>query len=178
MNKKIKTEVFEWLKTICISFVLAFVILSIVQPTIVNGDSMYPTLENKDYLFINKLAYKSKIPERGDIIVFKTNMLDSETRKKKNLVKRIIALPGEHIKIENSKVYINDKQLDESYIKDVYTEGNVDLIVPENSVFTMGDNRPNSLDSRYPVVGTILLDDIVGKVGVRLYPFYKFGVIN
>lgn len=178
MNKKVKDEILEWIKTISVSLVIAMGVTFIVQPTIVRGQSMYPTLENKDYLFINKLAYKTEEPKRGDIIVFKTEMIDSKSNKKKDLVKRVIALPGEHIVIKNSEVYINDELLDEIYLKDVYTSGDIDIIVPENNVFTMGDNRPDSLDSRSYEIGTVSINDIVGKVSMRVYPFDKLGNIN
>lgn len=176
--RKIKSEFLEWVKTISISLGVAFIITLIVQPTIVSGKSMYPTLDNKDYILANKLAYKSKVPERGDIIVFKTEMIDEKTNNKKDLVKRVIALPGEHIIIKNNKVYINNKQLDESYINDIYTHGEVDIVVPKSHIFTMGDNRPDSLDSRDQEVGTISIDDIIGKVSIRVYPFNKFGKVN
>ena len=178
LNTKTKQEILEWIKTISISLVLAMGITFIVQPTIVSGQSMYPTLENKDYLFINKLAYKAEEPKRGDILVFKTQLLDTKSNKKKDLVKRVIALPGEHIVIQNSKVYINGKFLDEDYIKNVDTLGDVDMIVPENEMFVMGDNRPASQDSRSYEIGTVSIDDIVGKVSLRVYPFDKVGTIE
>ena len=178
MNTKVKHEILEWIKTISISLVIAIGATFIVQPTIVRGQSMYPTLENKDYLFINKLAYKNEDPKRGDIIVFKTELIDIKSNKKKDLVKRVIALPGEHIVIKNSEVYINGELLDEIYLKDIYTSGDIDMIVPENHVFTMGDNRPDSLDSRNYEIGTVSINDIVGKVSMRVYPFDKLGNIN
>ncbi|MDB8792575.1 signal peptidase I [Romboutsia sp. 1001216sp1] len=178
MNKKVKYEILEWIKTIFFSLVLVIGITFIVQPTIVNGQSMYPTLENKDYLFVNKLAYKVESPKRGDIIVFNTKLIDPKSNKEKNLVKRVIALPGEHIVIKNNEVYIDGELLNESYINGVYTSGDIDIIVPENHIFTMGDNRPYSGDSRNSEVGTISLDDVVGKVSIRLYPFDKLGAVN
>ena len=90
---------------------------------------MYPTLKDNDYLFINKLTYEVEGPKRGDIIVFKTELIDDKSSKKKSLVKRVIALPGEHIVIKNSEVYIDDELLNESYIKGVYTSGDIDIIV-------------------------------------------------
>ena len=178
LNKKVKYELLEWIKTISVSLVIAMGVTFIIQPTIVSGQSMYPTLENKDYLFINKLAYKTEELKRGDIIVFKTDLIDSESNKKKNLVKRIIALPGEHMVIKNSEVYIDGELLDEIYLKDVYTSGDIDIIVPENNVFVMGDNRPKSMDSRNSEIGTVSLSDIVGKASMRVYPFDKLGSIN
>lgn len=178
MNIKIKSEIKQWVKTIGISGAIAIGINLVVQPAIVSGQSMYPTLENKDYLVINRLAYKNEIPERGDIIIFKTELVDSDSNKKKNLVKRVIGLPGEHLVIEENKVYINDEYLDENYLVDAYTEGNIDIIIPDNQVYTMGDNREKSDDSRKAYIGTIKLEDIIGKVSVRMYPFNKIGQVK
>lgn len=178
MNNKVKSELLEWIKSISISLVLAMGITLIVQPTVVSGQSMYPTLENKDYLFINKLAYEWDTPKRGDVIVFKTELIDDKSNKKKRLVKRVIALPNEHIVIKNSDVYINGELLNENYLKSVYTSGDIDMVVPENNVFVMGDNRPDSWDSRSIEIGTVSLNDIIGKVSIRLYPFNKLGNID
>lgn len=178
MNTKTKHEILEWVKTISTSLVIAIGITFIVQLTIVSGQSMYPTLENNDCLFINKLTYKTEEPQRGDIIVFKTELLDSKSNKKKDLVKRVIALPGEHITIKNSKLYINGKLLHENYIKNVDILEDIDITVPENEIFVMGDNRPASHDSRNYDIGTVSIDDIIGKVSVRIYPFDKVGAIE
>ena len=138
---------------------------------------MYPTLEEDDYLIINKIAYKIGEPKLGDIIVFSTN-LTQEDGSKKDLVKRVIAVPGDKIKIQDSNVYLNGKQINEPYIHDAYTDGNIDITVPDGKLFAMGDNRENSLDSRYEQVGLVNEKDIMGKVVVRLFPFNKIGTIK
>ena len=176
MNEKIKKEIISWLKTISVSMLLAFSITIFIQPTIVNGQSMYPTLNNNEYLIVNKLSYIKKAPERGDIIVFKTDLIDNKTNKKKDLVKRVIALPGEHIVIKDSEVFIDGKKLNEDYLHGVNTDGNIDMIVPQNHIFTMGDNRPKSGDSRE--IGAINMVDVIGKVDIRLYPFNKIGTVK
>ena len=178
MSTKLKKEIFEWVKTIALALVLAAVITSVVAPTIVSGESMYPTLKNKDYLFINKLSYINKGPKRGDIIVFETDLVDDESGKNKDLVKRVIGLPGEHIVIRDNQVIINDEILEEEYLDDVYTDGDIDMIISENHIFTMGDNRPNSGDSRQYNLGAIDIDNIIGKVVIRLYPFKTIGKVN
>ena len=96
----------------------------------------------------------------------------------KDLVKRVIGVSGDTIKIKDSKVYVNGKELNEPYIHDEITEGDIDTVVPENSVFVLGDNREISLDSRYEQVGFINESDILGKVFVRLYPFNKIGLLD
>jgi len=138
---------------------------------------MYPTLVENDYLIINRMAYKLGKPKDGDIIVFKTDLLQ-DNGKQKDLVKRVIATEGQHIKIEDSKVYVDDKLLDEPYIHDNYTSGDIDMIIPEGEVFAMGDNREKSLDSRYEEVGLVNEKDIMGKVMIRLFPFNKIGPVK
>lgn len=110
------------------------------------------------------------MPQYGDVVVFKSH-LTMENGKEKDLVKRVIGVGGDHVVILDGKVYINDKELTESYINGDYTDGIIDEIVPQGHIFAMGDNRPNSRDSRDPSVGMIPKDDIVGKVFIRLFPF-------
>lgn len=177
MNEKIKKEAIEWMKIIATALIFAFIITQFIRPTLVRGESMYPTLEENDYLIINRMAYKFGEPKDGDIIVFSTELLQ-EDGDRKDLVKRIIGVSGDHIKIENSKVYVNDKLIAEPYIHDNYTEGNIDIVVPKGKIFAMGDNREKSLDSRYEDVGLVNEKDVMGKVMIRLFPFNKIGKVN
>lgn len=177
MSEKVKKEIFEWVKVFALAIVFAFIITQFIKPTLVRGDSMYSTLEEGDYLIINRMSYKFKEPKRGDIIVFESD-LQQEDGSSKDLVKRVIGVSGDKVKIENSKVYVNGEELVEPYINDEVTEGDVDTVVPKNSVFVLGDNREISLDSRYESVGFIDDSDILGKVFVRLYPFNKIGLLG
>ena len=173
MSDKLKKEIIDWIKTIAISLVLAFLIVQVIKPTIVSGESMYPTLNDRDYLILNRLSYKFGEIERGDIIVFKTN-LKQDNGKEKDLIKRVIAIPGDHLVIEDSKVYINNELIDEPYIHNAYTSGDIDIVIPENKIFAMGDNRENSKDSRSEDVGLVDENDILGEVMVRLWYFSTF----
>lgn len=177
MSSKLKNEVLEWVKTIAIAFALALLITQFVRPTIVDGESMYPTLEHKDYLIINRMAYKIGKPDKGDIVVFETDLKQSNG-KNKDLVKRVIATEGDHLKIEDSKVYVNEKLIDEPYIKENYTDGNIDITIPEGKLFTMGDNRERSKDSRMADVGLVDESDVMGKVMIRLFPFDSIGYVK
>lgn len=177
MSEKIKKEIFEWVKVFALAIVFAFIITQFIKPTLVRGDSMYSTLEEGDYLIINRISYKFKEPQRGDIIVFESD-LQQDDGSNKDLVKRVIAVGGDRIKIENNKVYVNEKELNEPYIYNDVTKGDIDAVVPEGKLFVLGDNREISLDSRYDSVGFIDYSDILGKVGVRLYPFNKIGLIE
>lgn len=177
MSEKVKKEVMEWVKVFALAIVFAFVITQFIKPTLVRGASMYSTLEEGDYLIINRMSYKFKEPDHGDIIVFESD-LKQDDGSIKDLVKRVIGVGGDHVVIENSKVYVNDKELNEPYIHNEITKGDIDIVVPEGKVFVLGDNREISLDSRYEQVGFIDDSDILGKVVIRLYPFNKIGLID
>ena len=177
MSDKLKKEIIDWIKTIAISLVLAILIVQVIKPTIVSGESMYPTLNNKDYLILNRLSYKFGDVKKGDIIVFKTN-LKQDNGKDKDLIKRVIATEGDHLVIKDSKVYVNDKLLNEPYIDNAYTSGDIDVVIPKGKVFVMGDNRENSKDSRSEDVGLVSESDILGEVMVRLFPLNKIGSVD
>ncbi|ADO59446.1 signal peptidase I [Paenibacillus polymyxa] len=160
-----KKEVFSWFKIILFAFFVTLVISYFIKPTLVSGRSMYPTLENNDYLILNKVAYQTGDPSRGDIVVFNSHLVGE-----KILIKRVIATGGEKITVKDGKVYINDKLINEPYLKGVETFGDVDTIVPKNKVFVMGDNRGNSIDSRRSEVGFVDKSEILGKVWFRVFP--------
>lgn len=174
---KIKNELLEWIKTIGVSVVIAMIITTFVRPTLVQGTSMYPTLGDKDYLIVNRMSYKSNLPKRGDIVIFKSE-LPRENGKTKDLVKRVIGLEGDHISVHDGNVYLNNELLDEMYLHDVQTDGEVDIDIPEGFIFAMGDNRPNSVDSRDSRVGLISKDKLIGKAFLRLYPFNRIGLLE
>lgn len=172
-----KDKIFEWGKVIILATFMGAIVTYFIVPTVVSGESMYPTINTEDYLIINKLSYKNDNPSRGDIVVFKTDLKNNKGNKK-SLVKRIIGLPNEHVVIEGGDVYINDVLVDEPYICDAYTDGNIDMIIPEGSYFAMGDNRFVSKDSRDEDVGVVSKEDIVGEVSLRLFPFEDLGTVN
>lgn len=177
MSGKVKKEVFEWIKVFALAIIFAFIITQFVKPTLVRGDSMYSTLEEGDYLIINRMSYKFGEPKLGDIIVFESD-LQQDDGSSKDLVKRVIGVGGDEVKIKNSKVYVNGEELTEPYINDEITEGDINAVVPEDCVFVLGDNREISLDSRYDSVGFVDNSDILGKVFIRLYPFNKIGLLE
>jgi signal peptidase I len=164
---------------ILIAAVLAGCVLYFIRPTIVKQTSMEDTLHENDYMIMARQAYKRKGPERGDIIVFRSELINEENGSHKLLIKRVIGLPGDEISIKDNQLYINGEAYKEDYLKDGYTpafevpaEGET-YTVPEDSYFCMGDNRVGSVDSRRREVGCPVSDQIVGKVIVRLYPFNK-----
>jgi signal peptidase I len=175
MNSELK----EWIKDIVIALIIAVVVIQFVKPTIVKESSMEPNFYENDYLFVSKQSYKlfGEV-ERGDVVVVHSSLVQ-ENGDEKMLIKRIIGLPGDRIDISDGMVYINGEALEESYTKDGVTSGDVrNLVVPDGEIFCMGDNRLVSIDSRDPSVGCIDIDQIVGKVVLRLYPFNKIGIIR
>ena len=168
----------EWIKDIAIALIIAIVIVQFVKPTIVKQSSMEPNFHDRDYLFVSKQAYRFDEPQRGDVVVFDSSLVDEEGNDKL-LIKRIIGLPGEKLDIIDEKVYINDVMLDETYTMDGTTYGDItDLVIPDGKYFCMGDNRDVSIDSRDPAVGCVDERQLVGKVFFRLFPFQAAGMIR
>ena len=168
----------EWIKDIAIALIIAIVIVQFVKPTIVKQSSMEPNFHDRDYLFVSKQAYRFDEPQRGDVVVFDSSLVDEEGNDKL-LIKRIIGLPGEKLDIIDEKVYINDVMLDETYTMDGTTYGDItDLVIPDGKYFCMGDNRDVSIDSRDPAVGCVDERQLVGKVFFRLFPFQVAGMIQ
>lgn len=154
---------------IVIILTIILVRLFIVTPVRVDGPSMNDTLHDGDILLLDK--YDNKY-ERFEIVVFNYNS--------ERLIKRVIGLPGEVISYKNNKLYINGNEIEDNYGLG-YTEDfelkDLNLTkIPDNEYLVMGDNRNDSLDSRY--FGTISKDKILGSVKYRLFPFNKLGKIN
>lgn len=165
-----KSEVWEWVKSIIIAVVLAFIIKAFfLDFVVVQGSSMYPTLENGDRLVVSKISYTLGEPDYGDIVTL--HYSDSI-----EYVKRIIGMGGDTIRIENNVCYRNGQPLDEPYINLQNYPNFQEVTVPEGCYFVMGDNRANSSDSRFQSLGFVDREDLVGKVVLRFWPFDQFGV--
>lgn len=184
-----KKEIIEWIKALGFAIVLALAINSFIGGTKVFGNSMNPTLEDGDFLITYNIKGKIK---RGDIVVLKTDLEIDENDvaglntiaklrigKYKKLIKRVIAVEGDSIVVKDGNVIVNNVKLDEEYINGSITPGNVRIDkIPEGKVFVMGDNRTNSLDSRYNIIGLVDREDIVGKAIMRIYPFSHIGIVE
>lgn len=150
-------------------FILAIIIIILLKIFIFNfilvkGDSMNPKYKNNDFMFLNKIIYKFTSIKRGDVVVLKY--------KNDDLIKRVIGLPKDKIKVENGKLYINNKEYKEDYINSYTASEDFDEVtIKNNEYFVMGDNRYNSYDSRR--FGPINKKDIMGKVEFRIFPFDK-----
>ena len=173
-NRENIKDIFSF--TVTVFIVVFFVRMLIAAPFVVSGESMEPTFKNGQYLIVEKISYRINEPKRGDIVVFR---LPSTSR---FLIKRIMALPGESIKMDGYNVYINKNDvedsefflLEEEHIKHLHSN-NMERTLGENYFFLLGDNRSNSVDSRY--FGPIHRNDIVGKALIRLFPFNEMKIL-
>lgn len=160
MKEKIK----EISPYVLIIVVIVVIRIFIATPVKVDGDSMYNTLNDNDIVLLSKL---SSI-DRFDIIVLKEN--DNNA----TIIKRVIGMPGDKVKIRNNKIYINNKIIEDEYAYGETSDYD-EITLGDDEYFVLGDNRLISKDSRY--FGAIKKSDIKGKAVFRLFPFTRFGSI-
>ena len=165
----LKAKIKEYLPYVIIIIVIVLIRSFIVTLVRVDGNSMVDTLHNGEILVLNKL---DKDYKRFDIVVIKHN--------NERLVKRVIGLPGEQVRYKNNTLYINGKKVEEKFIKETTENFNITELgynkIPKGYYFVVGDNRDNSLDSRY--IGLIKKEQIKGTTNIRLFPFNKIGKVN
>lgn len=170
-NTKKKNEWLEWVKALIFAIILAFIIKTFVFATsIVEGESMEPTLQSGERVIFNKIIYILGEPSRGDIVIIQ--------HPNKNYVKRVIGLPGETISMKNHILYIDDVEYDQSFITEEAKNhtGNFGPIkIPDDSYFVMGDHRAISKDSRNGL-GFIDREDIIGRSEFIIYPFSEWSM--
>lgn len=168
----------DWIVPIIVAIVLAtminkFCFFFIEVPT----GSMEPTIMPGDKILVTRIYNKEKL-QRGDIVVFYSEELSKENNKTTNLVKRLIGLPGDKVLIEeNGDLYVNDKKIEETYVKNqlgIEKEFNV----PKGKYLFLGDNRANSNDARLWSQTYIDKSDIIGKAKVTVSPFSRFGQLK
>ncbi|HUD06985.1 MAG TPA: signal peptidase I [Candidatus Saccharimonadales bacterium] len=166
--------------------VALFLTTFVFQQYQVDGPSMETTLNNQDRLIVykvdrtwSKITGHPYIPNRGDIIIFnEAGLYSASGVQEKQLIKRVVGLPGDRVVVKNGTLTVYNSKHPNGFdpdttlpygkvIKD--TTGSVDVVVPANQVFVCGDNRPDSLDSRY--FGTVPVSNIIGKLVLRIYPF-------
>lgn len=163
-----------WLRDMLFSLLVSiFIITFLYQPVKVEGTSMLPRLENHDRLFINKFVYHFEKIERGDVVVFHYP-LDT----KESYIKRVIALPGDHFRIDDGQVYVNGKPLKEPYVPVQYRDDRslAEMVIPPGEYFVMGDHRSISSDSRD--FGPVERNLIYGKASFVYWPAADVGVVH
>ena len=180
--EKVKTSteenpVVEIVKTLATAFILAIGIRTLVaEARYIPSSSMEPTLEINDRLIIEKISYRFKTPQRGDVVVFSPTDKLKEQNFKDAFIKRVIGLPGETVEVRGEKVYVNGKALREKYIEEApeYTYGPV--TVPQGQYLVLGDNRNNSYDSHY--WGFVPRKNLIGRAIVRFWPINRLGSLD
>lgn len=163
-------QIKKWLKENLLFTILLLIIIIIriffYSPIRVNGSSMYPTLQDKEFMILNKIGLQKGI-NRFDIVVVESNG--------KYIIKRVIGLPGESVMYSDNKLYINGKAIEDNYSKSE-TENFENVILKDNEYFVMGDNREVSKDSR--VIGPVNIKNIKGKTNLVIFPFNKIGIVE
>jgi len=165
-----KRVALDILETLVLAVVLYFGINAISVRVRVDGYSMTPTLQNGEYILVNKLAYKTGQPHRGDIVVFVFPVDPHE-----DLIKRVIGLPGERVAIHNGTVTIDGVQINEPYIAAAPLYDG-EWVVSEGQLFVLGDNRNESKDSHQ--WGLLPVENVVGKAVLIYWPPPEWQVIN
>jgi len=157
-------------------FVVCYLFL--FQPHQVKGSSMYPNFHDGEYILTDKVSYRFGLPKRGDVVVFK-----APKNEEVDYIKRIIGLPGDTVRVQDGKVYINDKLTIESYLPSdfptfpgTFSAEGANETVPDGSYFVLGDNRNHSSDSRE--WGFVTKAEIVGKAFFRYWPIGEIGTIS
>jgi len=149
--------------------------LFVAQPFIVSGASMDPTFHNREYLIVDELTYRLSPPQRGDVVIFRYPKDPTQY-----FIKRIIGLPGETVMVKDGAVEVRTKdgttiKLDESYVVNKGNGADASYSVGDDSYFVMGDNRPESSDSR--IWGLLPAKNIVGRAFVRLLPLSRITLL-
>ena len=171
----------EWVTVLVVALVIAITVRSLIlQQFYISGPSMETTMFQDNRVLVNKLSYRLHDIHRGDVVVFDRVTVDGEVVQHDDLIKRVIGLSGETISIKDCQIFIDGKLLAEPYLNDYdLAQSSVDdrcrvpmmdeTLIPENHLFVMGDNRPQSFDSR--MFGSIEQNLVVGRAFVIIWPF-------
>jgi signal peptidase I len=193
-KKTFRREFWEWIKSLAVAFVLAMLIRQFFfQAFKIPSSSMEPTLQVGDHLIANKLVYRFREPARGDVLIFRFRdpqdrlapaddgrllSLFQARRAQRDLVKRIVGLPGETIRILDGRIYVNGELAPDERLKTqyYYDESDSEFAVPEKHYFVLGDNSKNSYDSRY--WGFVPRENLLGNALFLYWPPNRWGIIR
>lgn len=169
-----KNPMYAWFRDMLVSVVVsAFIIMFLYQPVRVEGTSMLPMLQDQDRLFVNKLAYRVGEIRRGDVVVF---LYPHDHTK--SYIKRVIALPGDDLRINAGQVFVNGRPVDEKYVPARFADSRSqqDTVLSPHEYWVMGDHRSISSDSRD--FGPVERDLIYGKAAFVYWPMDQAGVVR
>jgi len=162
----------ETAETILVALVLALLLRGfVVDSIVVQGYSMEPGLRHGERILVNKLVYRFRPPERGDIVVFRYPLDPS-----RDFIKRVVGQPGDVIEVRQGEVFVNNQSFEEPYVRSPGTSNLGPQTVPEGSLFVLGDNRTNSEDSRY--FGPIPKNSLKGKAFLIFWPLSGVRILN
>jgi signal peptidase I len=172
-----KSLVREVLEILFLAVLIYVVVQYAVQTVHVLGFSMDPTLSDNDLLIMSKISYRLHAPERGDIIVIEP----AGSGDHRDLIKRVIAVPGDRLRISGGRITVNGHPLEEPYVFEPWTSNNTvyagqERVMPPDSYFVLGDNRNHSRDSRS--FGYVKRRAILGKAEVRIWPLSEISLLN
>ena len=173
-SQTVKPLIAAWLRDLIISLAVScFIIIFVYQPVKVEGTSMLPGLGDQERIFVNKFVYRIEPISRDDIVVFRYPRDPS-----KSFIKRVIAVAGDHVRIDSGQVYVNDEPLNEDYVAPAYQDDRSysEIIVPPHCYFVLGDHRNMSNDSRD--FGPVSSNYIYGKAVFGYWPMDKMGRVH
>ncbi|MDD4178560.1 MAG: signal peptidase I [Candidatus Margulisbacteria bacterium] len=171
---RLKHWAFDWLETIVVALALALIIRAFfLQVFWIPSGSMEPTLDINDRIVVNKVAFNFMVPKRLEVVVFRG--VGGVGEAKKDLIKRVIGLPGEKLEVIKGGIFINGVQVTEKHPMNEDFANFGPVTVPSDAYFVMGDNRPASADSRY--WGFLPKKNLIGPAFLRIWPLTKFGFI-
>lgn len=170
LSSQLRESISEYFKLILIAAVLAIALRSlVVEGRIVPSESMLPAIHIGDYIMVNKVVYHFEEPQRGDVVIFhppdKLNLDD-------DLIKRLVALPGDQVEVKDGLLYVNGQSQQEPYLNDEMHYNFGPVVVPPDSYFVMGDNRNNSFDS-HRWNAWLTRDHLIGKALCIYWPFSR-----
>jgi len=176
--------ILEFVQSIVLALsVFVIIYLFVAQPNEVNGTSMVPNFEDREYLLTDKLSYRFGEPKRGDVVVFKAPPSEPCSEDECEYIKRIIGLPGDRVKVMGGKVYINGEKLDQYFLPEdfvtqpgAYSLEGVEKLVPADYYLCFGDNRSFSRDGRE--FGPVSRDSIIGKAFFKYWPVNSLGLVS
>jgi signal peptidase I len=173
-RRLLNSWLFDWGETIVVALVLALIIRAFfLQVFWIPSGSMEPTLDISDRIVVNKVVYNFRPPARFEIVVFRA--VPAMGAEKKDLIKRLVGLPGETLEVKDGVININGQPAFETHPMNQDYANFGPIEIPADSYFVMGDNRPASADSRY--WGFLPRKNVIGKTFLRIWPLTKFGLI-
>ena len=165
----------EYAVILLVAFVVVFGVLRpfVVKSFWIPSESMVPTLEVGDRIFVNRFVYRFTEPERRDVVVFDSIAEDDD----QTLIKRVVGVAGDEIQVQSGVLYVNGEEQEEPYLNDADQSRGFfgPTVVPEGHIFVMGDNRGNSADSR--VFGPLPLENLKGEAFMRFWPVSKISIV-